>query len=59
MLIDKNNAALILASLRWDVDQCVYWYEYDAYYWLKPCFNKAGERMGRNSLCRNCKANYE
>lgn len=45
-----------LSSLRWSVDNLVFLYEYDDYYWLKPCYDENGKRLGITSCCQ---FNYE
>lgn len=42
---------LILQSLRWEVDRCVYFPEYKEYGWLKAVFNGLGERIGITHCC--------
>lgn len=40
-----------LAALRWDVDRCVWLHEYGGMWWLKPCCDAAGERIGITACC--------
>ena len=56
------NEKLLLTLLRWDVDYLAFLAEYDDYYWLKPCFNSKGERIGITACCSldyECKRHKE
>lgn len=48
-----KDPILELIILRWNVDHLVYLAEYDAYYWLKACYNKEGKRIGITSCCEH------
>lgn len=48
-----ENPLLKLIELRWNVDSLVYLQEFDSNWWLKPCIDKNGNRIGITGCCQS------